>query len=256
MDTTLKLSGLTLRVKDLQKQLEFYHDLLGFAIIHEEKNITELALGAKNFALTLVHEASAHLRPQSTLGLYHFALLLPDRKTLASIVRKLLELRYPNFQGASDHLVSEAFYLSDPEGNGIELYRDRLHSEWPYQDGKLTMGSEAIDLEAFLQESLESKSLDPATTFGHLHLHVANLDDAETFYKNLGLIVTQGDYPGARFLAADGYHHHIGTNLWARGRTAPEVSTGLLGYQIAIKNIEPQEIIDMLSLKVGLEPLM
>ena len=256
MNTTLRLTGLTLRVRDLSKQLEFYCDLLGFEIIGQEGQETQLALGNHHFTLKLIHEPNAPLRPQSTLGLYHFALLLPDRKSLAAIVRKLLEARYANFQGASDHLVSEAFYLSDPEGNGIELYRDRLRSEWPYQDGKLAMGSEAIDLEAFLQESLEAISLDPATTLGHLHLHVASLDEAETFYKNLGLIVTQGDYPGARFLAADGYHHHIGTNLWARGRTAAELSTGLLGYQIAIKDIEPKEIADMLGLTVRLEALI
>jgi catechol 2,3-dioxygenase len=255
MDTTLRLKGLTLRVKTLEKQLEFYRDLLGFQVIGSNGNQTVLALAGNHFTLTLVHEPSAPLRPQSTLGLYHFALLLPNKKSLAAIIRKLLEVRYPNFQGASDHLVSEAFYLSDPEGNGIELYRDRLRSEWPYRDGKLAMGSEAIDLEAFLQEASESNFLDPETAFGHLHLHVANLDEAEGFYKDLGLEVTQGDYPGARFLAADSYHHHIGTNLWARGRTAPEHSTGLLGYQIAIKNIEPNEIKDMLGLTVGLESL-
>jgi catechol 2,3-dioxygenase len=260
MSTTFELKGLTLRVKDLPRQLEFYRDILGFEIIKQDLQETNLALAGRHFTLKLIHDPTAPLRPQSTLGLYHFALLLPDRASLATIVRKLLELRYVHFQGASDHIVSEAFYLADPEGNGIELYRDRPRNQWVYQNGKIAMGSEAIDLEAFLQESLESKTLDPATTFGHLHLHVAGLDEAETFYKGLGLAVTQGDYPGARFLAADGYHHHIGTNLWARGRTAPVASTGLLGYQIALTKEKsdalPTEITDMLGLKVGLEPLL
>lgn len=253
--TTLQLTGLTLRVKDLEKQLEFYRDLLGFNILSSNNNKTELALGQKHFTLTLVHEPSAPLRPKSTLGLYHFALLLPDRKSLAAVVKKLLEHRYPNFQGASDHGVSEAFYLADPEGNGIELYRDRPRTEWPFENGKLTMVSEALSVEGLLSEVPTSSPLDANTTFGHLHLHVANLEDAESFYKPLGMTVTQGDYPGARFLAAGGYHHHIGTNLWARGRTAPETSTGLLGYKVALKDATPKEMTDMLGLKVRLELL-
>jgi catechol 2,3-dioxygenase len=253
--TTLQLTGLTLRVKDLEKQLEFYRDLLGFNILSSEGNTTELALGQEYFTLTLVHEPSAPLRPKSTLGLYHFALLLPDRTSLAAVVKTLLEHRYPHFQGASDHGVSEAFYLADPEGNGIELYRDRPQAEWPHENGKLKMVSDALDVEQLLSEAPTSSPLDANTTFGHLHLHVADLENAEAFYKSLGMEVTQGDYPGARFLAADGYHHHIGTNLWARGRTAPETSTGLLGYAIALKNTVPEEITDMLGLKARLEPL-
>jgi catechol 2,3-dioxygenase len=253
--STLQLTGLTLRVKDLERQLEFYRDLLGFEVIHRNSNQTDLNLSKKHLTLSLIHEPDAPLRPQGTLGLYHFALLLPNRQALAGIVRRLLEHRYPNFQGASDHDVSEAFYLSDPEGNGIELYRDRTQKEWPYDNGKLKMVSEALNVEELLAESPTSTTLDANTTFGHLHLHVANLDEAETFYKPLGMTVTQGDYPGARFLAADGYHHHIGTNLWARGRTASESSTGLLGYQLAVKNAEAKEVTDMLGLKVKLEPL-
>jgi catechol 2,3-dioxygenase len=172
------------------------------------------------------------------------------------MVKRLLESHYPHFQGASDHGVSEAFYLADPEGNGIELYRDRAREKWPYENGKLNMVSDALNVEELLGEASASSPLDGNTTFGHLHLHVANLDEAETFYKSLGMEVTQGDYPGARFLAADGYHHHVGTNLWARGRTAPETSTGLLGYTIALKNVEPREITDTLGLKVRLEALV
>jgi catechol 2,3-dioxygenase len=255
MTPTLKLTGLTLRVKDLEAQLEFYK-LLGFQVIHSEGNQTDLALPGQHFKLSLIHELNAPLRPQSTLGLYHFALLLPDRKSLAAIIRKLLEVRYPNFQGASDHGVSEAFYLSDPEGNGIELYRDRPQNEWPYEHGKLKMVTKGLDVEGLLQESPIAQPLNAQTTFGHLHLHVANLDEAETFYTQFGMSVTQGDYPSARFLAADGYHHHLGANLWARGRTAPEASTGLLGYRMAVKNIERKDVKDMLGLTVELEPLI
>ncbi len=253
--TTLQLTGLTLRVKDLEKQLGFYRNILGFDIVHSEGTQTELALGQQHFTLTLVHEPTAPLRPPSTLGLYHFALLLPNRAALAGIVKRLLEARYPDFQGASDHGVSEAFYLSDPEGNGIELYRDREKKDWPFENGKLKMVSETLDVEALLRETPQSTPLDEDTTFGHLHLHVANLDEAETFYKQFNMRVTQGDYPSARFLAADDYHHHVGTNLWARGRTAPQESTGLLGYQLDMKGAEAKALKDMLGLVVGLKPL-
>jgi catechol 2,3-dioxygenase len=252
---TLQLKGLTLRVNDLDKQLEFYRDVLGFEITKQEGSHTDLALAGKHFTLTLIHDSVAPLRSQPTLGLYHVALLLPDRKALAAIIRKLLESRYPNFQGASDHGVSEAFYLADPEGNGIELYRDRPKKEWPIENGKLKMVSEGLDVESLLQETLAPGTLDTNTTFGHLHLHVANLDEAETFYRPYGLVVTQGDFPSARFLAADGYHHHLGTNLWARGRTAPQESTGLLGYTMAVKDIGTQVVADMLGLTVKLESL-
>lgn len=241
---TFELTGLTLRVNNLEQQLAFYRDLMGFKVITSQGNRTDLAPAQHKFTLTLVHEPSAPLRPKSTLGLYHFALLLPDRKALAAIFRRLVEARYPNFQGASDHLVSEALYLSDPEGNGIELYRDRPRSEWAYREGNIAMASEPLDLDLLLSEAPQGAFLDPNTTFGHLHLHVANLDEAEAFFTGLGMEVTQRDYPGARFLAADGYHHHLGTNLWARGRTAPPESTGLIAYQVALKGREPQTLID------------
>ncbi len=241
--TTLELRGLTLRVKNLERQLEFYRDLLGLGIIAQKDNQTTLAPAGRRFSLTLVHQPEAPLRPQPTLGLYHFALLLPDRKTLAAIFRRLAEARYAHFQGASDHLVSEALYLADPEGNGIELYRDRPREQWRYQGERVAMGSERLDLEALLTES-PAKILDPQTSFGHLHLHVADLDQAQAFYAQIGLELTQGDYPGARFLAADGYHHHLGTNLWARGRTAPAESTGLIGYEVARAGSTSHTLID------------
>ena len=227
--TTLELLGLTLRVQNLETQLAFYRDLLGLEITQQEGNQTVLSPAGRQFSLTLVHEPLAPLRPQSTLGLYHFALLLPSRKALAAVFRRLVEQQYPHFQGASDHGVSEALYLSDPEGNGLELYHDRPKAQWPFRNGKLAMVSEPLDLQALLKES-EAAPLDPQTRFGHLHLHVGDLEQSQAWFMRLGLELMQGDYPSARFLAADGYHHHIGINLWARGRSAPTESTGLIAY--------------------------
>jgi catechol 2,3-dioxygenase len=219
-------------VRDLKRQLAFYHDLLGLEVLRLDGGRADLAPAGRKFTLTLTHEPSAPLRPQPTLGLYHFALLLPERKALAAVFRRLLEARYGGFQGASDHGVSEALYLADPEGNGIELYRDRPREQWPLQGNKLAMVTRRLDLEGLLAESPHSAPLDPETTFGHIHLHVSDLDEAERFFRQFGLEVTQGDYPGARFLAADGYHHHVGINLWAKGRSAPPGSTGLVGYTL------------------------
>jgi catechol 2,3-dioxygenase len=241
---TLALTGLTLRVQNLERQLAFYRDLLGLEVIRSQGPQTELALPGRRFTLTLEHRPEAPLRPQPTLGLYHFALLLPSRAELAAVFWRLLEARYPHFQGASDHGVSEAIYLADPEGNGIELYRDRPRAEWPFRGGRLAMVSEPLNLEALLAEAWAGQGLDPQTTLGHIHLHVRDLDEAQAFFEGLGMELMQGDYPGARFLAADGYHHHIGINLWARGRTAPAHSTGLLAYQIALQNRPPQTLTD------------
>ena len=256
---TLELTGLTLRVRDLERQLEFYRDLMGLEAVGTEDRRVALAPEGKRFELELIHDHTAPLRPQPSLGLYHLALLLPDRAALAAIFRRLVEARYPNWDGASDHGVSEALYLRDPEGNGIELYRDRPKFEWPFRGGKLAMVSDPLDLDKLVGEARSGLVLDAQTTFGHLHLHVANLDEAQSFFARFGMDLMQGDFPSARFLSRDGYHHHIGVNLWARGRTAPKESTGLLGYRMALS----QELLestgptltDMLGLKVDLEAL-
>jgi len=255
MNPTLKLTGLTLRVRDLEAQRAFYRDLLGLEELGQEENQVQLAPAGRGFTLSLLHDPAAPLRPQPSLGLYHFALLLPERRALAAVFRRLLEARYPYLQGASDHGVSEALYLADPESNGIELYRDRPRLEWPWNGDRIEMRSERLDVESLLAQAAQSAPLDPQTLFGHLHLHVANLDEAERFFTGLGLVVTQRDYPGARFLAADGYHHHIGINLWARGRTAPPESTGLLGYRLALQGHKPQTLHDPNATPVEVWPL-
>ncbi len=252
---TLSLTGLTLRVQNLERQLAFYQGLLGLEVLRQQGPQTDLAPAGGQFNLTLLHEPTAPLHPLPTLGLYHLALLLPSRAALAAIFRRLVEARYPHFQGASDHGVSEALYLADPEGNGLELYRDRPRLEWPFRGGQLAMVSEPLNLEALLAEASGSQPLDPETTLGHLHLHVRDLDEAQALYEGLGLQLMQSDYPGARFLAADGYHHHIGINLWARGRTTSSNATGLLAYQIALRGRTPQTLTDPVGAQVQVVPL-
>jgi catechol 2,3-dioxygenase len=230
MPAVAGLRALALRVRDLDAALGFYADVLGLPVKRREGGRVELAPGGGAFTLELVHAPDAPARPHPSIGLYHFALLLPDRPALAAVIRRLMAAGRPP-DGASDHRVSEAFYLSDPEGNGIELYRDRPRADWPGRDGSVEMSTEPLDVAGLLAEAPGPGPLDPATRFGHIHLHVADLADGERFYAGaLGLEVTQRSYSGALFLSAGGYHHHVGINLWARGRRAPEGAAGLVGY--------------------------
>jgi catechol 2,3-dioxygenase len=168
---------------------------------------------------------------------------MPDRASLAGAVRRLIEGRWP-IDGASDHGVSEAFYLHDPEGNGIELYRDRPRETWPTEGGQVAMGTAPLDVDGLLAAAPAAAPVHPETRLGHIHLHVADLGEGERFYADsLGLTVTQRTYAGALFLAAGGYHHHIGLNTWARGRTAPAGATGLVSYAWRI----PAGVVDALE---------
>lgn len=230
MPAVAGLNRLTLRVRDLDAVLTFYTDALGLPVRRRDGSRVELAPDGGAFTLEIVHAPDAPLRPHPSIGLYHFALLLPDRAALAAVVRRLMAAGRPP-DGASDHRVSEAFYLSDPEGNGIELYRDRPQAEWPQRDGGVDMSTQALDVAGLLADARGPGPLSPATTFGHIHLHVPDLAEGERFYAGaLGLDVTQRSYSGALFLSTGGYHHQVGINLWARGRRAPENATGLVRY--------------------------
>lgn len=225
------LRALRLRVRDLDGQLEFYRDLLGLEARPIDERVVRLSPEGAGFSIEMIHDPEAPLRPVPSLGLYHFALLLPDRKSLAAILRRLSDATDVRWEGAADHGVSEALYLRDPEGNGVELYRDRPSEEWPRRGGDVAMDSRALDLRALASEATRGEPLHAATLLGHLHFHVADLDEAESFFAEvLGMRVRQRDYPGARFLAYGDYHHHMGTNTWAGNRLAPDGATGLVGW--------------------------
>lgn len=230
MPEDARLVELRLRVRDRARALAFYSDLLGLRVAEEDGGTIRLAPPGRGFVLELEHAPQAAPRPVGSVGLYHFALLLPDRVALAQVVRRLMDAEWP-LEGASDHGVSEAFYLSDPEGNGLELYRDRPRELWPWRSGELRMVTKALDVASVLREAQRAAPLHPDTRFGHVHLYVAELAAAEAFYAGqLGLEVTQRSYPGALFFAAGGYHHHVGANVWGTRRRAPEDSTGLVRY--------------------------
>jgi catechol 2,3-dioxygenase len=241
------LRGLSLRVRDLAGILRFYTESLGIPVRRREGDRAELAPEGGAFTLEIVHAPKAPARVHPSIGLYHFALLLPDRARLAAVIRRLLEAQQ-GIDGASDHGVSEAFYLRDPEGNGIELYRDRPRDAWPFGPSGIEMGTAPLDVDRLLAEAEGSGPLSPATRFGHIHLHVGDLTQGERFYAGaMGLDVTQRSYPGALFLSAGGYHHHVGLNTWARGRRSPDGATGLIRYAWAI----PAGTLDSLRSHLG-----
>ncbi len=231
------IGGAHLRVIHLDRALTFYRDVLDFTIAQRDEHSVSLAPSADEAPiLRLTEHSNAQRKPQRSTGLYHIAILMPSRPALGQILRRMLTRRYP-ISGASDHLVSEALYLSDPDGNGLEIYRDRPRSEWRMDGQQVAMATEALDVEGVLGAADENSDagIVAGTVMGHIHLHVADLKRAEAFYGGLlGFDVMQRSYPGALFMAAGGYHHHLGLNTWA-GKTLPPVNAvGLESFTVTI----------------------
>ena len=234
MPSTLQLTAVELRVPDLARSLAFYVGKLGFVVAQKSAAHAELAVEENSPAiLALNEERGASAPPPDAAGLFHAALLLPSRAALGAWLRGAAE-RGAEFDGFSDHGVSEALYLSDPAGNGLEFYVDRAPASWPLAaNGEIAMFTKPLALPSLLAEAAP-RSAAPLTgaRWGHLHLRVTNLVRSEKFYRDaLGVTLTQGSYPGARFLAADGYHHHLGLNSWGAPRASPP--PGALGLALA-----------------------
>jgi catechol 2,3-dioxygenase len=212
-----------LQVADLGRSLEWYRRVLGFVLLDEKSGNAALGATGADQPLVELSEHRGALPPprRGRLGLFHYAILLPDRAALGRFLSHQIELDTP--LGASDHLVSEALYLNDPDGLGIEVYRDRPRSEWQRHGRELAMATLPLDDEGVLASSGGKWEGMPAgTTIGHVHLHVGDLSAASRFYHDgLGLDLMVWGYPGALFLAAGGYHHHLGVNTWAGPDAAP-----------------------------------
>lgn len=238
---------------DLEQSVAFYRRVLGMSVLEDAAGRADRAsLGpAGGEALVELHEhpGAAPVPRRGRLGLFHFAILLPDRPALGLFLRHLGAIGVR--PGASDHLVSEALYLSDPDGLGIEVYADRPRSEWRERNGELVMATEPLDLDSLLRAGSEGgcnggmrrpgeggswDGMPAGSTMGHVHLHVGDLARASAFYHEaLGLDRTVWSYPGALFLSAGGYHHHLGLNTWAAGATpAGEGDARLLEWELIV----------------------
>jgi catechol 2,3-dioxygenase len=219
-----RLGPVHLQVADLARSLEFYERTLGLRPLRAGASHAVLAAHGDDATLVELHERPG-ARPapaRGRLGLYHFAILLPDRPSLGRFVRHLEENGVR--AGAGDHLVSEAFYLHDPDNLGIEIYADRPRSTWQRIGRQLMMATDPVDIASLLEAAGERPwaGMPAGTVMGHLHLHVAELAAASAFYSEaLGFDRTVWQYPGALFLGAGGYHHHLGTNIWAGSGATP-----------------------------------
>jgi catechol 2,3-dioxygenase len=244
-DTTL--GTVRLNVADLDRAQSFYERAIGLRALEQVDDTARLGVDAGAPVLELGGRPDAPRRPPGTTGLFHFAILLPSRRELARALGRLADARWP-LSGASDHLVSESLYLRDPEANGIEIYCDRPRESWRYVDGKLRMATLPLDVDGVIAElpgdDGEPDGMPPEGRIGHVHLQVADLAAAERFYHEiLGFDVTVRGYPGALFVSAGGYHHHVGVNTWA-GEGAPGPPPGSLGldwFEVVLPNEEELE---------------
>ncbi|MCM2475856.1 VOC family protein [Rhizobium sp. CG5] len=222
-------------VRDLEMVAAFYQTVLGLQVI--EKSASGVVLGVHGLPLlTLTTRSDAAKAPRTAAGLFHTAFLMPDRAALAHWITHVAHNNVP-LDGASDHLVSEAIYLSDPEGNGIEVYADRPVEDWTFHaDGTVEMATHRLDLQALYDSAPKTawQGMQAGTAIGHLHLQVGNIPEADAFYDGVLGLKKMATYPGASFFGAGTYHHHIAANIWnSRGATARSgAMTGLADYTL------------------------
>lgn len=241
LPSNTRIGAIRLRVRDLRAQTHFYRHVLGFRVAGEDGQSVSLGTGHGPALIILLSTPDAALPPPASTGLFHAAFLVPGRKDLAALIRRVDE-RGGVFDGFSDHHVSEAAYLRDPEGNGLELYADRPKDRWRASDGRIRLTTEPLDIQSLLREAPESApALPSGTRVGHIHLRVSTLEAAEAFYVGrLGFDVVTRDYPGALFASAGGYHHHVGLNVWGGvgAPRPPEGSLGLASFDLVVPNDE------------------
>jgi catechol 2,3-dioxygenase len=211
--TPLRIGAVGLKVRDLSKLTDFYSSAIGLSVIDRDSRTARLGAGGVAL-LELEHAPNAKPDDPRTAGLFHTAFLQPTRGDLARWLIHVANARVP-LSGASDHAVSEAIYLDDPEGNGIEVYRDRLPEEWRWSGERIHMTTERLDLDNLAADAGNTTyaGAPDGLRIGHIHLRVGDLGAAQQFYGTVGMMPTAGR-GGALFMSSGHYHHHIGTNVW------------------------------------------
>jgi catechol 2,3-dioxygenase len=243
MDPEISLGEVRLKVSNLDRSIAFYRDVVGLQVENRQGDVVRFGAGGDRTLLVLEQVPDAIVTPKGRFsGLYHFAILLPTREALGVALRRLADsgIRI----GQADHLVSEALYISDPDQNGIEIYRDRPRGEWEHDArGQVKMATDPIDWEGLLALAAghADTAMPPETIIGHVHLHVANLAETERFYCEVLGFDMMADYmrqAGALFVSAGGYHHHLGLNTWqgAGAPLPPPNGTGLAWYTIELSD--------------------
>ena len=238
----IHLAEVTLNVKDLESQTAFYHQLLGLEIVSQSEG--EAVLGAGDKALVKLIKTDDSSNPKQTYGLYHMALRLPSREDLANVFKHLLDLKIP-LVGGADHGYSEAIYLEDLEGNGIELYRDKPVTEWDIRgDGRIIGVTEELSAQAIYELG---KKLDPfiiasGTRMGHVHLSVKNSREASSFYQESLGLEDKFTIPHASWIASGDYHHHLAVNEWG-GKNLARREKGLIGLAYYVVEVENKKFL-------------
>ena len=242
-----RLGRVRLQITDLARSLAFYERTLGLRVL--ERGDTHAALAAQGddrVLVELVERKGARPAGRGRLGLYHFAILLPDRPSLGRFVRHLAEVGAR--AGAGDHLVSEAFYLQDPDNLGIEVYADRPRATWRRTGRELMIATDPVDVDGLVRAAGDAPwaGMPAGTVIGHVHLHVGDLARGSAFFSDaLGFDRITWRYPGALFLGAGGYHHHLGTNTWAGAGARPPAADDarLLEWTIELPDVASLEAV-------------
>lgn len=231
-DNNIFVREIRLKVLDIEKSKEFYTKIMGFKVLESNKKEITFTTDGINSILSITQPKDVVPKLPRRTGIYHFALLLPSRKDLGLFLKHIRDNDYPII-GGSNHGVSEAVYLQDPDDNGIEVYSDIDSSLWKWKENQISMVSDPLDYKGIIDETGESKwsGIPKDTIIGHIHLHVGDLEKAKDFYCNgLGFDLVMNMANSALFLSSAGYHHHIGLNIW-NGINAPSLPDNSVGME-------------------------
>ncbi|MBB6285132.1 VOC family protein [Geobacillus subterraneus] len=249
------VSQVNIKVENIERSIAFYEQVIGFQVLGRTDRTASFTADGQTVLLFIEQPDNVIPKRGRTTGLYHFAILLPARADLGRVLNHLLRIGYP-LQGGADHWVSEAVYLADPDGNGIELYVDRPFSTWRWEKGEVAMSTEPLDVESLIAAGKGEAwhGLPKETLIGHIHLHVSELKRAEQFYtEGLGFDVVNRYGHQALFLSTGKYHHHIGLNTWngVGAPMPPANSVGLDSFTMMLPDEETKEKVAVQLMKIG-----
>ena len=244
----LNFDFVILRVKDIEKMKDFYVKLLKMKVQRDEKNAdkSEISLGTETKEIIrLISYGNEEIKGYDETNVYHIAYLLPEREDLGNFLRNCVKEQI-KLDGVGDHYVSEAIYLTDPEGNGIEVYADRDYHNWKWENGRVVMGTEQVDVEDLLRisDGMPEFSIPEGTKIGHIHMESSDIENDKNFYvEKLGLNIVSE-------LSKDGYHHHFGMNQWNGMRKIPK-NANSTGVEEIYATMDKEKFEENFSIKDG-----